>query len=319
METLLAPRGLYIVGLLAALALPGHVHAQQNCTVRGINESGFVNQCTDAQRVPVSGEAYPTFGDALNLNPASIPVHSTPLGVECIGSAKDSQISGANWNVALIRGFSRFGTALSTSADNTFYSSPYLQATSDASAFAVPAPLVVPTMSFGLATDALFKAASFLKPVAGAALRYNQTRGTFGYSSGVSLGLGRSLSLGGSFIHEPTGNSLPGEQSVHLMASFSTARLQADLTYALNRILSSSGNTFEDGLHPSMAIVTVSANVGKLGGTLGYKRFLDSFATSVTQLWLVSASVELGKRIRLAYLYDYVPGAHSLGAQILFL
>lgn len=300
-------------------ALPAH--AVRNCTLRGINESGFVQKCADSEESPahaISGDAYPTLADAMNLNPASIPTHVTPYGIETIGSFQGSQVAGTNWNVAVIRGFGHFGTALATNSDNTFYSSPYLQQTAGASqSYSLSDDRVFPTMNLGAATDSLIKKiAGIIKPVAGVALRYNKTRGTFGYSSGLSLGVGKAFALGASFIHEPSGQSLSGEQTIHLTAGLTLDVFQADLTYALDRFLALPGSS--DSFRASLLLATGSVTFRRFGGTLGYKRFLDTTASSVRSLGLVSLYTQLHRSVRLAYLYNYVPGAHSLGAQILF-
>jgi hypothetical protein len=72
--------------------------------------------------LPNIGGALASFSDAFNLNPASIPTHPTPLGVELIATPSTTPYGGTNYNFAVIHGFQRFGAALSTNSDNTFYS-----------------------------------------------------------------------------------------------------------------------------------------------------------------------------------------------------
>lgn len=69
----------------------------------------------------VTGGGFPTFSDAFNLNPASIPILKTPVGVEGTYSYnnKDPNQSSES-NVALIKGYDGFGFGMTSNSDRTF-------------------------------------------------------------------------------------------------------------------------------------------------------------------------------------------------------
>ncbi len=304
------------LGCLFLWATPSY--AVRSCYLFNPRKQGGQDElrCTDIEYNTVTGGAYPTFSEAFNLNPASIPVRPTPLGVEVVSSYKSttSSAAGSGTNFALIKGLQNFGTAVSSNSDNTFYSStpaygfggtPYK---GTGGAKAIQAALL-PTINFGVATSVLDQLIpKILGPTLGAALRYNQSRGTMGYGGGFSLN-SPVLSLGFSLIHEPETPVVSEENHLTMTSSLQLSIFTIDFSY-----LRSYAYQFSET--SDSYIGTLGLHLGSLVGTLSYKRYEtlyydNSFMGMYALQWRVASNMQIG------YLYNYIPLAHSFGAQIL--
>lgn len=99
------------------LLIPGRVWAQYYGLCDTIFRSGS-HGCNNLAASNTMGGSYPMLFDAINVNPASVPIYRTPLGVEY------SHTDGKN-NFALIKGLENFGGGISAKNSSATFFGPY--------------------------------------------------------------------------------------------------------------------------------------------------------------------------------------------------
>jgi hypothetical protein len=257
------------------------------------------------------GGAYSTFGDAFNLNSASLPTVKMPIGVEAIVS-KSTTATKTNFNI--IKGFSGIGFGVASDSDNTIYSNRANHATAGTTSQVISngntsAPNT-PTLSFGsaLSLEKLLQITSKqVVPQLGLFMRYNSDAKNWspGYGLAVSLG---PISLGLSIIKEQAVQYYPATNVYTYDLGFKIWKLQAEYVYILNRT---------DYYSNSSTVIGLS---GKFLG------FLFTFASrssvnatgGSTHVAHLGVQYVLNPHLSLSYLMNYVPGSQSLSAQFMF-
>ncbi len=298
--------------------------------------SWYTEVCNGPARKGLSqiGGAYSSFGDAFNLNPASIPTAKTPIGVEYITSFSGS---GTKSSFALIKGFGTVGTAMTTNSDETFYGNNVFQTQSgqlafDANGNPIPAPSTttrLPTLNLGSALS-LDKLIDFKKLVPfdlasnlGVVAKYNKMSGGFtnGYGFGFSLW---KLSFGISYTRDPQTAFSPEVNYTTITLGLKTSICQIEWVTINSQSLSQTmydSFGFPIGVSSySVRPATMITISGKLGGLLltgAARSFQDALGANHSQY---HAAVEyiISPKVALEYLNNYVIDHQSLGLQVLF-
>jgi hypothetical protein len=303
-------------GLALACLAAVPAWAAPTCFVLKITELGFEKKCLETLARKMAGEAYATFGDAFNINPASLPTEETPLGFEALISQKSDALEGSKYNLSLIRGFNDLGVGVSTNADNTFFSSSYVQRTSSSAGLTLAEESLLPTYNLGSAMA--LPLGAFLKrhlsPTVGAALRQGAHRSTKGYSLGASLS-GNYWNLGLSYVHEPASNDLPQEHSYSLGAGLRLSRFFVDFSYVATDSSYGLANLYTE--ESSATTVATTLLLGRFALNYAWRRNTRPLYGVVEMQAMMGIHYQALEKLRLLYLYGYVAASHTLGAQVL--
>jgi hypothetical protein len=272
----------------------------------------------------ISGGAYPSFADMVNLNPASAPTIPTPVGLEAIYNTSGSGNSKPDYNLSLIKGFERIGTAASTNSENTFYSYNLVQAFQgtqyrDMAERILAEKTILPTINFALAT-VLFPEtfANFITPSIGVTARYNKTTKNLDKGWGLSLN-SKFLSAGVSGYNSAEYNSMgiPATKTTIYNVGLKLSVFNFDYTqlrYETKNLNWSRGfRVFSEPVH----IYTATLNFDSVLLTTAHREAINILDEKVTTT-LLSGQIRISKSIALLALYNYIPGATSVGLDYFF-
>ncbi|HUP56872.1 MAG TPA: hypothetical protein VM598_05420 [Bdellovibrionota bacterium] len=307
-------KGISRLAATLCLLLPWQATARDICDYYEEHYPDLFRQyCEGTNKRVQLGGAAASFADAFNLNPSSIPTKPTPIGVEVIATSFSSNYAGSNYNFAVIRGFQRIGAAISTNSDNTFYSNKIPQGP-QANPYVVPdsgisVDSAIPTINFGTSLNlASYSRDEFASPSIGGSIRYNRLTG------GVTLGLGASfnsryLTIGISGNQD--GASASSAKQIFYTATVGVrfSFLQVDYNYIENS---------DESVGGPIHLGTATAAAGPLLLTAAGRTFTDVFGSSEFQEHF-AIQFRINRFLSLGYLYNYIPGTQSLGAQLFFL
>lgn len=253
-----------------------------------------------------------TFSDAFNINSGSLPTEPSSYGLETILSQirnpppnGEQKISP---NFAIVKGFHKFGAGISTSGNNTFYGNDLPQRLSGPSEIDTFEPFETPRG--GLTNLNIGTSLGLLSPQRGPAVtlglsaRYNKITDTWGGGPAL-LFAWRNVTLGAGFTKEKTSNFLPQTLFTSALASVRLSLFEVELIR-----LSDNTNL---GLKPIYILTT----------TLTYKKLILSYAVrqlnylEVGDVSQTHYSVQylFSKSISAGFLFNYIPGTHSVGVQ----
>ncbi|MGZ6469278.1 MAG: hypothetical protein ACXWQJ_18395, partial [Bdellovibrionota bacterium] len=270
----------------------------------------------------ISGVTYPSFSDTFNVNPASLPVTLTPVGVEAIASTAGSR-SGSNINFALIKGFKAYGFGLANNSDNTFYSYNLVQALKNTSYGNiinnfVAANALRSSINLGAAV-APFRGKMFnfvSIPTLGIDLRYNRLTNNWDPQLGASFNASY-FNFGASYTKSARGhgNTVPAMSTTSLTAGAKVGVLAAEYTVFYLGTSDPSLASLPLYSRPTQ-ILTGSLGLSRFHFTAAYRKSYNVNANPV-YLTLVAFQIELLKKLSLAFQRNYLPGASSLSLQVL--
>ena len=257
-----------------------------------------------------------TFSDSFNISSAALPTEPSSYGIESIGSALRSSGGGINTTFSIIKGFHRFGTGISTGSNNTFYGDDVverLSGPSNVTAF-VPSETkkgYVTNLNLGTSLELVnFQDGPSLK--IGGSLRYNEITNTWGGGPAIFVSL-QSWSFGAGYTEETISSHLNRVLFKTYFVSKRISNFELEYTYLTDSVSTE--------LEP-IQIFTISANYGHFIflGALRHLHYRKLETQDNPQGEIVQAhfSVQylLSTHFSLGYLYNYIPGANSVGLQI---
>ena len=269
-----------------------------------------------------AGEAYSSFADSCNINPASLPTTPTPYGLEVIESyPSESDRYPPAPTLALIKGFHKIGTAVSTGGNTTFYGNDVGQrvygTTPDVD---VRNPETPQGKAFNLnaGTSISLGGGGGAEPSLGVSLRYNHITSTIGWGTGLAVSMGKAA-LGFGVSRETVSNRLPTMTFASAVVAYKLPIVEFEYTYL------TCSSPFAD---PDTSVVSAAAPslnpVHILTATAPLSRLILSTAVRRTNYLLVgdvwqfhaAAQVQIFSHLAVGYLINYIPGTHSIAAQI---
>ncbi len=272
------------------------------------------------------GGGYSSYADPINLNPASIPTKPTPMGVEVIYSFSQAALVTGKTNLALIKGFQKFGTGISLSSDNTFFSNQPVSVAQNtstgasstqfspgstfSSAGSSSSTVSSPVLNLGSAIDLDILKRDMkgyngaLGGLAKIATATNKITPGFGFSIQKEF-----FSLGGSYFQEK--DSLTNQVTASYTYSFGI-RLNSFMAEYL--LMSTTGAQM---LSQPIHLLTASYSASRFMFSFAVKRAYDLSNLSTIE-YHGAAKLTLTSMLAAGYLYNYIKGCHSVGAQILF-
>lgn len=305
-----------MITILLGLLLAGPAQAFDVCNIYREYCPGYTNTVT-------SGTSYPSLSDTFNVNPASIPITITPVGVEAIMSTKGTD-SGNTINFTLVRGFEKLGIGASNNSDNTFYSYNLVQALQetpfkDSINNFVASNAVGSSFNLG-AAFAPFKGKILNMvsiPSFGASLRFNRATNHWDPQLGASLNAS-IFNVGASFRSSKGGMSgvVPPLTTTNFTVGTILGVLAAEYSVFYVKTSNPALRNLPVYNRPTH-ILTGSLNFSRIHGTLAYRKAYNAQGSPIS-LMLYAAQYELLKRLSLAVQRNYLPGATSVSAQLLF-
>jgi hypothetical protein len=258
-----------------------------------------------------TGSGASTFGSAFNINPSSVPTEPSPYGLETIQSAIPPAFGEKAYTFSLIKGFHKFGSAVTTGNNNTFYGNDIVQrsqgySTYDTFAPSEPAKGTLPSFNVGTAFSLLENKSIFNVAVSlGLSARYNHITNTMGGGMGLMI-KSDYLILGAGFVNERVSNYYP--QIAFYSATVGLRLLLLDLEYTY---LQHSGGV---SLGP-VQIVTMTYTVGPIILTYAL-RWLDFYYEGQVAQGHFALQCQFSKHLSLGVMQNYIPGANSIAVQI---
>jgi hypothetical protein len=273
--------------------------------------------CTNGSSSTKPAGATSTFTSAFNLNTASLPTEPSSYGLETLATfvtplGTTEQLV---WTptFAIIKGFHKFGTGISTSSNNTFYGNDILQrlySTPNLETFTPIETQRGKLMNLNLGTSFLaYKPSVGPKLQLGLTARYNKTSDTWGGGPGV-LFIWKSISIGGGFTREKISNNLDAMIFTSLMISARAFIFELEYTLL-------------DTINHDPKLTDLSA-IQILSLTTAFNRFtltvagrsLNYLSSGFVIQPHYSIQFLFSKNLSGGLLFNHIPGTTSIGLQI---
>lgn len=305
--------GFLALGALLGLslgALPGH--AETVCQYyRREAPNLYKMLCVNSSGVVESkpAGASSTFSSGFSMNSASLPTEPTSYGLETIASYF-SQNGGFNWTptFALVKGFQKFGTGVSTSGNNTFYGNDIVQRAyggSNVTSFDPDEPAQGSFVNLNLGTSINVLEFNHGPAVRlGLSARYNKTTDTLGGGPGIMVNW-KQFTFGGGYTRERVSNYLPRITFYNLMTSMRFWVFEFEYSYLKN-----DGGFDLKPIH----IFTATTTIRRLTLTFAVRK-LDYFHEGDVTQTHFAIQYLFSKNFSAGYLVNYIPGTASLGMQ----
>jgi hypothetical protein len=292
--------------------------ASELCDWYRSHESYYYNLfCTDG-----SGEAKPagansSFADSFHINSASLPTEPSSYGFESIGSYLRSDVSKLGGDFALIKGFHRFGTGISTSSNDTFYGDDVVERLGgppNVTAFKPSESAQGHFTNLNLGTSfLLYDPTDGPRVRLGVTVRYNNITNTWGWGPALMVSWG-PFSVGAGYTDERISNSLPMLLFENFLVSAHFSIFDLEYNLLINNVDSVLDLPSNYQLSP-IHILTLSAKEGRITLT-GAVRFLNYLAAGNVVQTHIALQYLFNSHFSAGVLYNYIPGANSLGTQI---
>jgi hypothetical protein len=252
-----------------------------------------------------------TFASAFNMNPAATPTEPTPYGLENIASQIRADSGQFSSSFSIVKGFQKFGTAVSTAGNNTFYGNDVLQrSTSGANlttfTVAETGKKALPHFNLGSAFSLNpSKKGGHWAMNLGISARYNSITETVGPGLGLSIGE-RWFTLGVGMSRERVSSTLP---AIYFASAMMALRLpMIELEYSVLQ------NFNGPGLDP-ITILTGTVNLGRAYLTAAQRKATYATDGSVTQ-YHYAIQTRISRHFALGILHNFIPGTNSAALQV---
>ncbi len=252
-----------------------------------------------------------TFTESFKLNAASLPTENSPYGVEGLTTFLNSGVSAGFPTLGIVKGFHRFGAGVSTAGANTFYSNHLTQRLTGPSKiqnFDETETKKGKFSSLNMGSSfQLWAISSEASLQLGASLRYNQITNTLGGGPAIML-LSDFVTVGFGVSREQVSNTISRADFYSFLVGKRFGSLELEYNFLDADILPNLS---------AVHVVTANLSVNHLILIFAVRRLNYIEEGYVTQphfavQWL------LMKHFSLGYLYNYIPGGSSIGAQMFF-
>lgn len=308
--------------ILAGALLPSVAHGTDPCEAYQTQvpiPKWYNDTCTRNGKVRSPSGGYTSIADAYQINPAQLPTHSFPYGLEWIQSFKKDQYTGQTSSqnqFALIKGFDRIGAGVASSNPESFFGNypgiGFIGAKTQAMKYYAgiyePAStLVSAATAFNLLPPSLSKKLNLSVGLSG---KFNYESGEMSPGIGLSTGMG-PLSAGVSIT-----KLAPDDFFLNTTAISYSLRLRTQLLNIEWLHIRNESEIEEYFQHSRVTTLALSRNIFGLLVTFASRQITNFEAQRVIQTHFSLQYAVLG-RFSIGYLYHYLPDAHSLGFQML--
>lgn len=279
-------------------------------TLRSQNSAAYARFCSGNGRMTAgTSAASSTFASSFNLSPATLPTEPSSYGLETIVNGVRSDFSQRSYHFSIVKGFKKFGTGISTGGNDTFYGNDivrryYLESQVRDFRPREEAQGHIANLNLGTSVS-LLEIGKSTKLSLGGSLRYNKTTNSWGGGPGLLLTAG-SLSLGVGYSREYLSKSFPRMTLYSALVGWRVGPFQLQYD-ALNEKEVSNLHTIHIG-----TLTTTIRNFILTGAVRRLNYVNEGYVTQyhAALQWLMNRHLSVG------YLYNYIPGAHSMGVQI---
>lgn len=266
--------------------------------------------CGTTRKATKPAGANSSFASTFDLNPSALPNEPSSYGIETIGSYIRTNRGAWSPSFSLVKGFSKFGTGISSSSDNTFYSNDVLRRVKGHSLATDFKPIEAPEgkyPNFNLGNS--FKLAKGRKDTwklsLGTKVRYLKVTNSIGGGPGLMYYY-RGITIGAGVSYERVSNFLPGIYFTSALLGFKLFFLEFEYN-----VLKNIGGRDLQPVH----IATATFGLPRLYLTVAARHLNYMLEGEVTQYHLAAQYI-VSKRISIGYMYNYIPGANSFGLQL---
>ena len=252
-----------------------------------------------------------SFSAAFNLTPAAAPTEPTPWGLENIQSQIRSGTSQITGSLALVKGFTRFGTAVSTASNNTFYGNDVALRNaglvevadfqgSDSGVSSIPSLNLGTAFALNPKSKGTYRAVSL-----GVSARYNAITETLGPGLGLSVGEDW-ITLGLGLSREKVSPSLPAIVFGSAMIGIKLFMLEFEQVWLQNY----GGPTLDP-----IPISTLTLNLGRVYLTAA-RRTVSTSAGGTSDQSHYALQAKISSHLALGFLHNFIPGTNSVAFQL---
>jgi hypothetical protein len=297
---------LIVIGISSAIS---HAQASEICDDYRKNDPELYKLiCTEGSAGTKPAGANSTFSDAFNINAGALPTEPSSYGFESIGSYLRADTSTLGGNYSLIKGYHRFGTGISTSGNNTFYGNDVyerLHGTPEVTSFNPQETSKGHFVDLNLGTSFLiYDPSDGPRARLGISARYNNITNTWGWGPGLMVSWDY-FTIGAGYTHEQVSNTLPTLLFESFLVSAHVSLFELEYT-----VLNAPAQTNLSAIQ----ILTLTTKLGRLNLT-GAIRFLDYLSTGRISQTHFALQYMFNKSFSAGLLYNYIPGANSVGTQ----
>lgn len=260
----------------------------------------------------VAGGSFPSVSDAFTVNPASLPIISTPWGVEGIIS-NNTVTNATEGSYSLVRGFKKIGAGMATNNDKSFYSLGLSQIYENTS-YSATAQSVLDQYSkgnqgalLGTAVGLPFSGAleKITVPSLGLAFKYNRFSGKWDLVWGISLNT-KFISLGYSAFKDSPGVLAPEATTVAFSAGMKLPYINVDYTFTKYTV---------NGFTSNMRNLTGTLTIGPILISYANRNYNNVENRTIDQT-MAAVQATITKKFTLGAFMGYIPNTVSLGAQL---
>ena len=299
--------------VLAALVGISPAHGLSPCdSYRDRSTTLYEAICTNGRSEAKPAGASSTFSSEFNLSAASLPSEPTSYGLETLVSRLRTAPNSVSPTFSLIKGFNKFGTGISTGGNDTFYGDDVIRrryGSAEVTTFDPPEPArsKLPNLNLGTSVD-VFTPPRGPAFKLGLSLRYNQITNTWGGGPAAVLA-SPHFTMGAAYTQERISNALPRIR----FTSFQVSTRWSLFEFEYNQLRNDSFFR-QTPIH----IVTLTTTVSGLILTVARRRLEFANENDGQAIYQTHLALQylFSKRFSAGALYNYTPGATSLGVQV---
>lgn len=258
-----------------------------------------------------------SFSESFKINPASLGTEKSLYGIEVIPTRLENGAGPKFPNISLIKGFHRFGTGISTTGGNTFFSNDLYQRVAGSSKLKSlddPEPAKGKFTNLNVGTSfLLLNMKAFPRVQLGLSGRYNRITNTVGGGPAILLST-RYLSAGYGLSREKVSNYFPITNFQTFIVSLRLLALEIEYNQtstpagATTSTLSSSTNV------PPTQILSASYPIHNFIFTIAGRKLQYLKEGDITQ-YHFAVQFFATPHIAVGFMHNYLPGGNSIGTQ----
>lgn len=300
----------WIVGFALAVLSPGPwAFAADSCDFYKRHVPFLYKMLCKYQRTAKTAGGNSTFANGFNITPGALPTEPTSYGLETIASSLRVSPRTISPDFALIKGYHKVGTGISTASANTFFSNDLLERAKAGPLLTTFDPIEQPTghvtnLNIGLAIAIPPRTKTFETNL-GLSLRYNKTTNTLGGGPGLLMSKG-PLTWGVGVTSEQVSKDWPSIIFMNAMLSARVSFFEFEYDFLKN----AGGIPLEP-----VNIWMVTSYIGRLNLSVALRHLNYIHGGEVFQEF-ASIQMLFSRHLSLGFLYNYIPGADSLALQL---
>ncbi|MBC7384898.1 MAG: hypothetical protein H7301_01900 [Cryobacterium sp.] len=268
--------------------------------------------CSNGYSSSKPAGASSTFTSSFNLNSASLPTEPSSYGLESLGHVLRANHSEKNATFSIVKGFNKFGTGISTGGNNTFYGDDLINRQFGLPELQTFEPAETPTSSIpnlniGTSLE-LLRVTKNASVKLGISIRHNRITSSWGGGPALAFA-SRYLTFGVAFSNERVSAAIDPVVFTTYQVSGRLSIFEIEYNQLRNN------STFSLG---PIQIYTLTTTLGGFIITLAQRALQTNTVNGMDTVTQSHIAVQylFSRHLSAGLLYNYIPGAMTLGAQI---